>query len=228
MAVAKTLLQKEEELKFITSPGRLPPKASVIASLRKEIASLRNQLTNPDEQNTAATENTVVGQSRLTKQLVGRNTKPKASTAPPKAASESTMRSMRKGSGARNALLLVEQQMSLGSTGGTGNESATSLSVSDKVKHALQMVERNISISEASKRNSLNEYETLQVENAILRTELENILEEKRRLEHLHATAVKAKLMPRRPKKEKRATGENTTTLSDERRRMESAETIMA
>lgn len=59
------------------------------------------------------------------------------------------------------------------------------MNVSEKVKAALQMVEENATILEASRESELNEYETLQVENAVLRAKLENLVQEKRRLEHM-------------------------------------------
>lgn len=42
--LAQLIVQKEEELKRSILPGKLPPKATVVASLRKEVAELRQQL----------------------------------------------------------------------------------------------------------------------------------------------------------------------------------------
>lgn len=49
--LAQLIVQKEELLKRSILPGKLPPKATVVASLRKEIAELRQQLRESMERN---------------------------------------------------------------------------------------------------------------------------------------------------------------------------------
>mmetsp|Transcript_4214 Transcript_4214/g.8447 ORF Transcript_4214/g.8447 Transcript_4214/m.8447 type:complete len:278 (+) Transcript_4214:67-900(+) len=167
-AVAHKLLQKEEELKFITSPGRIPPKASVVAALRNDIAALRNQLSDPSSNYLPRT---------VTSPAKTVETKKKKSQA-----LKTSGRKVQAPSSARKALLMVEEKLSATTRGASSAQSAP---VSDKVKQALEMIEHNMSsMTDASK--NLNEFETLQVENAVLRTKLEITLEKKRRLEQLH------------------------------------------
>jgi len=52
--LAQLIVQKEELLKRSILPGKLPPKATVVASLRKEIAELRQQLRESMERNVPA------------------------------------------------------------------------------------------------------------------------------------------------------------------------------
>lgn len=168
-AVAHKLLQKEEELKFITSPGRIPPKASVVAALRNDIAALRNQLSDPSSSHLLRTVATPA-------KTVETKKKKKSQ------ALKTSGRRVQAPSSARKALLMVEEKLSAATRGASSAERAP---VSDKVKQALEMIEHSMSsMTDASK--NLNEFETLQVENAVLRTKLEITLEKKRRLEQLH------------------------------------------
>lgn len=177
-AVAHKLLQKEEELKFITAPGRIPPKASVIAALRNDISALRKQLSDPSSsahllypEAARAVESDATEKKTKAKKVVATNQALKTSG-----------RKVQAPSSARRALLMVEEKLSAATRGASSGEKVP---VSEKVKQALEMIEHNMSsMTEASK--NLNEFETLQVENAMLRTKLEITLEKKRRLEKLH------------------------------------------
>lgn len=165
-AVAHKLLQKEEELKFITAPGRIPPRAAVVAAMRKEIAALRMELAHPGN-------HTNMDLTSPAPRRVESNPAPVVQSK----VNPMTGRRKKTPSSARNALLMVEKKLQ-------GESSSADIPLSHKAMHALEMIERNMStVSAVSK--DLNELETLQVENAILRTKLEIILEKKRRLTQL-------------------------------------------
>jgi len=181
-AVAKTLLQKEEELKFITAPGRLPPRASVVGSLRKEIAQLRLELADPEKYKFSAP--LVSAPSAQNSHVNLTSTGDKRKKASPLQAKSSIGSGAKKASSAKAALLMVEKQLSLGDE----KPMVPPRQVSDKVRDALLMVEKNMTIGEASLKNSLTDLETLQVENALLRTRLEVTLEKKRHVMQLHST----------------------------------------
>ena len=176
-AVAHRLLQKEEELKFITAPGRIPPRAAVVAALRKEIAALRLELAEPGSQGLD-----------LSSLIIATPPSP-ASAAPAKTSTALAGKKLKGTSGARNALLMVEQKLADQSASSAG------IPISEKVKEALDMIEQNMStVGDASK--NLNEFESLQVENAVLRTRLEVVLEKKRHLEKLHQALLKGHINP--------------------------------
>ena len=183
--VALKLLQKEEELKFITSPGRLPPKASVVAALRKDIEVLRLQLAGSEGIDINLNlESAPVQEQALDQPVIS----PTADRWKKPDASSSIMKQARKASGARQALLLVEKQLSINDKTGV---SVPAQSISNKVRKALKMVEANMPIQDASIENKLSEYETLQVENAVLRTKLEIVLQKRRKLEQAQAASMK-------------------------------------
>lgn len=160
-AVAHKLLQKEEELKFITAPGRIPPRAAVVAAMRKEISALRKELAEPGSQE--GLDLTSVPRKVENPSPVPRNVQPARG------------RKVKTASSARNALLLVEKKL---------QGQSSNIPLSDKAMEALEMIEQNMSTVSAASKN-LNELETLQVENAILRTKLEVVLEKKRHLTQL-------------------------------------------
>lgn len=165
-AVAHKLLQKEEELKFITAPGRIPPRAAVVAAMRKEISALRSELANPGSQKGLD----LTSSTQARKMEISSGVPPSVKPAPGR-------RVTKTGSTARNALLMVEKKLQ-------DQSSAGDIPLSDKAMHALEMIEQNMSTVSAASKN-LNELETLQVENAILRTKLEVVLEKKRHLTQL-------------------------------------------
>lgn len=93
----------------------------------------------------------------------------------PSAGSKAAGREVKNASGARNALLAIEKKL---------GSQADATPLSEKAKAALAMVEGNVSsMREASK--NLTEFESLQVENALLRTQLEVVMERKRHLSAL-------------------------------------------
>jgi hypothetical protein len=188
-AVAKTLLQKEEELKFITAPGRLPPRASVVGSLRKEIAQLRLELADPENYKFSAPLVSSPASAQPSR-VEPASTEKKASRTLSKSSIGS---SSKKGSSAKAALLMVEKQLSLGDE----KPMVPPRQVSDKVRDALVMVEKNMTIGEASVKNSLTDLETLQVENAVLRTRLEVTLERKRQVMQLHSAWMRRQELER-------------------------------
>lgn len=177
-AVAHKLLQKEEELKFITAPGRIPPRAAVVAAMRKEIAALRKELAEPGSQE--GLDLTPVVQSKKIE-----------STVPP-SVPPARGRRVKAASSARNALLMVEKKLQ-----GQSHD----IPLSDKAMQALEMIEQNMSTVSAASKN-LNDVETLQVENAILRTKLEVILEKKRHLTQVCQALQKGYLSPQKNSKE--------------------------
>lgn len=174
--VAQKLLSLEGELAFITQPGRIPPRAAVVAGLRKEISALRSELTSPGS----------VPSLDLTmpKAPTPQATTPTTPTTPasasvsasvPSAGSKAAGREVKNASGARNALLAIEKKL---------GSQADATPLSEKAKAALAMVEGKVSsMREASK--NLTEFESLQVENALLRTQLEVVMERKRHLSAL-------------------------------------------
>ena len=171
--VAQKLLALEGELSFITQPGRIPPRAAVVAGLRKEISTLRSELANP-----GSVENIDL---TMPKSLANFKAPaaPKAMATPPpvvpSVGSKAAMREMKSASGARNALLAIEKKL---------GSQANAAPLSEKAKTALEMIEGNMSsVKDASK--NLTEFETLQVENALLRTRLEVVMERKRHLSQL-------------------------------------------
>ncbi len=165
--VAHKLLQKEEELKFITAPGRIPPRAAVVAAMRKEISALRKELAEPGSQE---------GLDLTTSMLPSRKVEA-SPVVPPSVAQTAAAggRKVKTASSARNALLMVEKKL---------KGESSDIPLSDKAMHALEMIEQDLSSVSAASKN-LNELETLQVENAILRTKLEVVLEKKRHLTQL-------------------------------------------
>jgi hypothetical protein len=166
-SVAQRLIELEGELKFITQPGRIPPRAAVIASLRNEIAALRSELADP------------AGSPGLDAPLpIKPRVKEELPPAPAATPGPSSSRRVTNSSEARNALLLVEKKLSRSA----GEKAAIPLS--ERARDALEMIEDKMSnFSDASK--NLNEIETLQVENTLLRTRLEVIFEKKRHLSQL-------------------------------------------
>lgn len=190
-AVAKTLLQKEEELKFITAPGRLPPRASVVGSLRKEIAQLRLELADPENYKFSASLVSAPASAQYS------HVEPLSTAAERKTSSTRAKSgigsSAKKASGAKAALLMVERQLSLGDE----KPIVPPRQVSDKVRDALVMVEKNMTIGEASVKNRLTDLETLQVENALLRTRLEVVLEKKRHVLQLHSAWMRRQELER-------------------------------
>lgn len=156
--VASLIVQKEEELAQILqpAPGKLPPKAAVVSSLRKEIAALRSQLKN----RVAAT---------LPPAL--------ADDIPPvlKTPTESFPTAAKMGtslgisSSARSALMLVEQQLSVS---GRSNNNTNPVTTGQS---ALKAIEQQLSTGASSIRNrggQQTKLEVLQFENAQLRARL--------------------------------------------------------
>ena len=170
-AVAQKLLHLEGALSFITQPGRIPPRAAVVAGIRKEISALRSELANPGS----------VANLDLTVPAHAAPSPPASPPAPgavpvaPSAGSKAATRQPKKASGARNALLAIEKKL---------GSQANTAPLSEKAKSALEAIEGNMSsVMDAAK--NLTEFETLQVENALLRTQLEVVMERKRHLSQL-------------------------------------------
>jgi hypothetical protein len=171
--VAQKLLSLEGELAFITQPGRIPPRAAVVAGLRKEISALRSELTSPG----SVPNLDFTMPQAPTPQATTPTTPASASVSAsvPSAGSKAAGREVKNASGARNALLAIEKKL---------GSQADATPLSEKAKAALAMVEGNVSsMREASK--NLTEFESLQVENALLRTQLEVVMERKRHLSAL-------------------------------------------
>ena len=171
--VAQKLLSLEGELAFITQPGRIPPRAAVVAGLRKEISALRSELTSPG----SVPSLDLTMPQAPTPQATTPTTPASASVSAsvPSAGSKAAGREVKNASGARNALLAIEKKL---------GSQADATPLSEKAKAALAMVEGNVSsMREASK--NLTEFESLQVENALLRTQLEVVMERKRHLSAL-------------------------------------------
>ena len=169
--VAQKLLSLEGELAFITQPGRIPPRAAVVAGLRKEISALRSELTSPG----SVPNLDLTTPQAPTPQATKPTTPASVSASVPSAGSKAAGREVKNASGARNALLAIEKKL---------GSQADATPLSEKAKAALAMVEGNVSsMREASK--NLTEFESLQVENALLRTQLEVVMERKRHLSAL-------------------------------------------
>lgn len=172
-AVAQKLLHLEGELSFITQPGRIPPRAAVVAGIRKEISALRSELSNPGSVN--GLDLTVPARAARPPATSLSAQPPVAVPVAPSAGSKAATSQAKKASGARNALLAIEKKL------GT---QANSAPLSEKAKNALEAIEGSMSsVMDASK--NLTELETLQVENALLRTQLEVVMERKRHLSQL-------------------------------------------
>ena len=168
--VAQKLLSLEGELAFITQPGRIPPRAAVVAGLRKEISALRSELTSPGS---VPSLDLTMPQAPTPQATTPASASVSASV--PSAGSKAAGREVKNASGARNALLAIEKKL---------GSQADATPLSEKAKAALAMVEGNVSsMREASK--NLTEFESLQVENALLRTQLEVVMERKRHLSAL-------------------------------------------
>jgi hypothetical protein len=220
--VATLLVQKEEELRQLTmpSPGQLPPRAAVVAGIRKEIADLRAQLKSAVAANlppTLAADLPIPPSfpSPSTAATIGSATRSRSSTTPSPAMLSSTSNPSsteraRKsaaagGIAAREALLLVEQQLSVASSG-SGSDSEEDLGA--KARTALYAVEQSLSmgmakISRFSQTEELAEYEALQQENLLLKQRLEALQEYERKLEYLKEQAEsKAKHAAEEKKKE--------------------------
>ena len=194
--VAQKLLSLEGELAFITQPGRIPPRAAVVAGLRKEISALRSELTSP-----GSVPNLDLTMPKAPTPQATTPTPP-ASASVPSAGSKAAGREVKNASGARNALLAIEKKL---------GSQAEAIPLSEKAKAALAMVEGNVSsMREASK--NLTEFESLQVENALLRTQLEVVMERKRHLSAL-TLALKRGLVGNAKKTE--ASGESTKKKKD-------------
>ena len=171
--VAQKLLSLEGELAFITQPGRIPPRAAVVAGLRKEISALRSELTSPGSVPNLDLTTPQAPTPQATKPTTPASASVSASV--PSAGSKAAGREVKNASGARNALLAIEKKL---------GSQADATPLSEKAKAALAMVEGNVSsMREASK--NLTEFESLQVENALLRTQLEVVMERKRHLSAL-------------------------------------------
>ena len=192
-AVAQKLLHLEGELAFITQPGRIPPRAAVVAGIRKEISALRSELANPGTMKdldltlpantrTTSTNSTASGPSPT--RPVAPVTEPPAPIVQ-SAGSKAASNNVKKASGARNALLEVEKKL---------GRRANAAPLSEKAKIALDAIEGNMSTMLDASRN-LNEFESLQVENALLRTRLEVVMERKRHLSQLRLAAVRGGLL---------------------------------
>lgn len=171
-AVAQKLLHLEGELSFITQPGRLPPRAAVVAGIRKEISVLRGELANPGS---VADLDLTVPANAATMPPPASPPAPTPVAAAPSAGSKAASRPSKKASGARSALLAIERKL---------GSQANAAPLSEKAKNALEAIEGNLSsVKDAAK--NLTEFEALQVENALLRTRLEVVMERKRHLSQL-------------------------------------------
>ena len=174
-AVAQKLLHLEGELSFITQPGRIPPRAAVVAGIRKEISALRSELANPGS--VTDLDLTVPAHIAASRPASPPSPAPVAVAAAPSAGSKAATRpsKKKKASGARNALLAIEKKL---------GSQANAAPLSEKAKSALEAIEANMSsVADAAK--NLTEFEALQVENALLRTQLEVVMERKRHLSQL-------------------------------------------
>lgn len=170
LAIASLLVQKEEELRAITAPGRLAPKAAVVAAIRKDIAALREQLKSSVTAKLPPTlASDLLPQTKPTPKPAPTVSSPAMSTSPAPRAS-----------GARGALLLVEQQLSVGSPSAPGSNGT--VSAAQRVRSALQAVEQNLSMGALAAMGDLAEYEALQQENAVLQSQLEALVAYKRQL----------------------------------------------
>ena len=163
--VATLVVAKEEELRSLLSPGKLAPKAAVVAALRSEIAALRAQL----------------------RSAVAADLPPLAPAQPGSRAMSAAPVGGAAMSSARGALLLVEQQMAVsgsGSGGGGVDGVDGAAGSKDRVRNALRMLERRLSMgaSLGGAGDDLAELEALQQENVMLQARLDALQAEERQL----------------------------------------------
>jgi len=174
--VASLLLQKEEELKAITAPGSLAPKAAVVAALRREIATLREQI-----------KSSVKAQlpPNLATDLPTPSVPSAASSATYKKGKHTlgTSRPAPMASGARGALLLVEHQLSVSSSAAGGVGSVPQ----PRGITAMQAIEQNMALGSLSAivGDANAELLALQQENAVLQAQLEVLVGQRRHLQML-------------------------------------------
>ena len=200
--VASLIVQKEQELVGILepAPGRLPPKAAVVASLRKEIAELRAQLQNEVAARLppALASDLPVKPTKYQIRTVDSSTQNKsrmgASKPPP--------------SSARGALLMVEQQLSVSQSSNRKTRITSGVS-------ALQAVEQNLSSKSSFLGSSTDDFqaelEVLQMENSQLKARLDAL-----ETAIYHLTDLKLKLGNRKDYEDKQANP--TTPKSDKAR----------
>ena len=188
--VATILVQKEEELRRMIAPGQLAPRAAVIADKRKEIAALRAQLKSavaanlpPSLASDLPIPQTPAASTSATTGAIPSQAMASAGTVPSLASGRGkTPGGTRSSNGlaAREALLLVEQQLSVASSSSSDEEDR----VGDRARSALYAVEQSLSfgVTRAAEMDELAELEALQQENMLLRGRLEALEERKRQL----------------------------------------------
>ena len=236
--VATLLVQKEEELKQLTAPGQMPPRAAIVAGMRKEIASLRAQLKSavaanlppmlaadlPIPPSFPSSASTTTAAAIPTTTASPGSTLGSASVSTPSSAmlsSKNTATGSTSTAGSRNnknsaanarsiagreALLLVEQQLSVASSG-SGSESDEDLGA--RARTALYAVEQSLSMgvvnfARAAETEELAELEALQQENILLKQRLEALKEYQRKLEVLKEQASVDKQAEEEEKKKKK------------------------
>jgi hypothetical protein len=160
--VATLVVAKEEELRSLLSPGKLAPKAAVVAALRSKIAALRAQL----------------------RSAVAADLPPLAPAQPGSRAMSAAPVGGVAMSSARGALLLVEQQMAVSGSGSGGGGVDGAAGSKDRVRDALRMLERRLSMgaSLGGAGDDLAELEALQQENVMLQARLDALQAEERQL----------------------------------------------
>ncbi|KAL4527235.1 hypothetical protein Ndes2437A_g02409 [Nannochloris sp. 'desiccata'] len=223
--VATLLVQKEEELRQLTAPGKLPPRASVVAAYRKEIADLRAQLKStvaanlpptlaadlplppPFPSPSAAAAAAAIG-SAVSQRASASSTIPSPAmlSSSPNGTASRKKSAAAGGIAAREALVLVEQQLSFAGSG-SGNDSDEDLGA--KARTALYAVEQSlsmgvVSISKAAETDELAEYEALQQENELLKQRLEALQEYQRKLDFLKEQAERMSKQAAEEKKTKK------------------------
>jgi hypothetical protein len=186
--VANLLVQKEEELKQMIAPGRLAPRAAVIAGLRKEIAALRGQLKSavaanlpptlaadlpapPAPEPTIPSSATTISYASASMSVTRTTIK-----------SSTDRRGRTTGTAAREALLLIEQQLSVASGGDVTISGSDMLAA--RGRSALQAVEQSLSmgVASAAVNEEMAQLEALLQENALLKARFEALTERQRQL----------------------------------------------
>lgn len=185
--VATLLVQKEEELKQMIAPGQLAPRAAVIAAKRKEIAALRAQLKSTVAANlppTLASDLPIPSSTPVApptpSPAMASAAFAAASTSAPVLGKPATSRPPT-GLGGRDALLLVEHQLSVASGSGSADEDI----LIARGRNALHAVEQSLSLglNRAAAVDEMAEFEALQQEHMLLKARLEALQERQRQLE---------------------------------------------
>ena len=213
------------------APGKLAPRAAAVAAIRKEITSLRAQLKSTVAANlpptlaadlplplsssssSLLTNTTTTTTTTTTPTPTPRRSSTAASSSsspssPPSAADRSNQSKRIAG---LEALLLVEQQLSVASSGSGSDSDGEQDCAAARARSALLAVEQNLAMGvlpppiAGDGTDELAEFETLQQENELLKEQLDSLLDKQRRLSIVQEKIEREKKEEEEEEKKKKA-----------------------